>query len=319
MKFLIILFFFSNIIRADSIFEAYKQGDFEVAEKELILNQVQDPFDPVINYNLGAVQYKKSAFADARESFKKAVDYAEGLLKEHSLFNQGNSLYKNTFSMLGDDWENKKIEDAIFENAITEVKESITSYNTVLELDKESERARVNLEHAEELLKKLEQKKQQQKQDQNKNEQNKNQDKNDQNKNNDKQDKKNNSQDGDDKRDEQKGQDQNKDEQSGKDDKQNKQQDEQQDKQQNGSNEQQDEPNEEKNEQQQEVGGERKEEPQQQNQQQQQGESQENDMELRSMKALLDSLDDREGKLQKLLMRQKNAKAADQSKTMKNW
>jgi len=305
MIIVLILFFCVNTLCAASFLDSYQQGDFQAAEKELLLQQVQEPFDPVVNYNLGNVQYKRGTFADARESFKKSYEHAEGDLKEHAAFNLGNSFYKNTLSMLGEGWEDKQIEDATLDASIAEVKQSIEAYQNALTLDQDDEHAATNKEHAEELLKKLEKKKEdqknddQQKQDENKDQnqdQNKdeNKDNNEDQDNKNDQDKNNQDQKGDGQPDEQK-QDQNQDQQKTDDEK----------KDDGKSDEQQEDKS--SDQQQQQAGA--------SNEQQQA----ENDMEMRSMKALLDSLDDREGQLHKALMKQHMAQSAHETKSMKNW
>ena len=145
-------------------FKDYSKGKYKEAEEKLKMEQVDSPFNTMISYNLGVVQYREGKFNEAKESFlmaEKSTDkstYTDWSDKR-STFNLGNSLYKNTLSILGPGWEKKKLEDKVLESAISEVKQSIEKYK---KLPSWEERATVNLKYAEELLKKLTEKQQNQ-------------------------------------------------------------------------------------------------------------------------------------------------------------
>lgn len=138
-------------------FKDYSKGKYKEAEEKLKMEQVNSPFNPVINYNLGVVQYREGKFNDAKESFLRSEKATNKLTSKKSTFNLGNCLYKNTLSLLGSGWEKKKLEDKVLESAINEVKQSIEKYKQIASDEK---RIEVNLKHAEELLKKLTEKQQ---------------------------------------------------------------------------------------------------------------------------------------------------------------
>jgi len=187
--FVLLLCFVSNINASSrAALRDYEKKDFPKAEEKLKEMQIDHPYDPSINYNLGVVQYLQNKFEDAKESFNLVLKHSKEALVEEATFNLGNSLYKNTLAMLGENWEEKKLEDKVIESAIKEVKDSIEKYTTLLSKKPEDEKAKDNKKAAEDLLKKLEKKQEQQKQDKDKKDQDKkdNKDQQDQN-----QDKKN--------------------------------------------------------------------------------------------------------------------------------
>jgi hypothetical protein len=132
--------------------------------------QANDPNDPIINYNLGVACFRDSQFGEAKTNFARSLEYAgdNNELRIRCLFNCGNSCYKITLAMLPPGWEQKdqKVEQETLEKAITEIKQAIEHYEKFTKLDPKNKRAEKNLESAKEILKKLEEKwKQQQKQD----------------------------------------------------------------------------------------------------------------------------------------------------------
>lgn len=123
-------------------------------------------------YNSGVVLYKQGKFKEAREQFKKSIE--NRTIKERSYFNWANSSYKNCLEILGEDWEKREIDPKTLESAKQEVADSITQYKEAAKIDEKNERTQNNLKRAEELLEKLEKKKQEQdKKEQDKKEQDK--------------------------------------------------------------------------------------------------------------------------------------------------
>jgi len=150
-------------------FEAYKKNDFSTTQKILEQKQVDAPLSPLINYNLGNTYYKQKKYDAAKQSFFRAAKHSfvsDASLHEKATFNLANTLYKNTLTMLPKNWEHEKLDDALKKRAITEVSQSIESYKNVLSKNKENEFAKQNKTVAEELLRKLQNQKQdKQKQD----------------------------------------------------------------------------------------------------------------------------------------------------------
>ncbi len=145
---------------------AYQEGDYADAQKLLERQQINEPHDPQINYNLGNVYYHQGKFDAAKENFRRAVEGTtkDEALHEQAQFNWGNCFYRNTLHMLGKDWRWKKLEEKLNNSAIYEVKCAIIRFKDVLRTHADNERARVNLISSYELLKELEKKKQEQEQ-----------------------------------------------------------------------------------------------------------------------------------------------------------
>jgi hypothetical protein len=167
-----------------SAHKAYQQKDFDQAQEILEQKQVEAPNNPLINYNLGTIYYKKGDIAASKESFARAATHAFSSNKNilaKSRFNLGNCFYKKTLELLPHGWEEKpeNISDDIRKQAIKEIKQSIEQYKNSLKIEKNNERTKTNQKAAEEILKKLEKNKNKNKNKQNKknNKDKKNQDK----------------------------------------------------------------------------------------------------------------------------------------------
>ncbi len=189
IKVFICLLFLNNITQA-SIYSDYKvrkafsKNEFKEAVQILEKEQVETPHEPILNYNLGTAYYKLNNFDKAKSNLKRSVDNCsviadkkiQGNIKEKAYFNWGNSLYKSGLKLLGKNWEKEKIHNETLDLAITEIKSSIEKYRNVLVLNKDNQWADSNKNNAEELLKKLEEKKQQNKDQQDKKENSDNKD-----------------------------------------------------------------------------------------------------------------------------------------------
>lgn len=325
---------------------AYQQKDFNKAKKILEKEQVENPNDPLINFNLGTIYYKQKNYDLAKESFQRAATHAfanNKELLEKSYFNLGNSFYQKALSLLPPDWEKKvkadskeKIDDQVLQQAITAAKNSIEKYENTLKTNSENQNATDNKKAAEELLKKLMQKQQQQqnqqqdkkdqdkKQDQQQKQDQKNQDQQNQQqqkKDQENQDKKQNQQQQKDQKEKEKQQDQQQQQKKPQDEKEKQNQEQQQKQRKKEQEQQQDKQDkEEKKEQQQKHQQQRPEKQEGQKQQAQPTQQKKESMEARRMRALLQKLQDKEKDIQKKLMQQKMKAAVPPKNTyQKPW
>ncbi len=167
--FFILLFFTKGVSPFFSSYKArsaYLNKDYKKAKEILETQQINNPKDAEINYNLGSAYYKLNDFENAKSNFARAVEYSSDNkeLKEFSYFNWGNSFYQNSLRLLGNDWENKEFDENILDDVINQTKGSIEKFKNCLVLNKENQKAQHNKQMVESLLQKLRQKKQQQKQ-----------------------------------------------------------------------------------------------------------------------------------------------------------
>jgi len=160
----------------DLFFKDYSKKEPRDTVADLQNQQVNNPNDPQINYNLGVALYKTNDYSGAKENFKRALDFGKDtlVLRERCYFNLGNTNYQQTMQLLGYDWESKKIEPQVLGEATKTISEAIENYKNVLVLNKEDDKAQKNKNVAEELLKKLKKKQaEQQNKDKNKDKDNK--------------------------------------------------------------------------------------------------------------------------------------------------
>lgn len=174
MSMIAIIFFLSMIftpieLMSFNIFTNYSKLPPEQNVQNLTVDQINNPTDPYINYNLGVALYQSDKFDAAKNNFQRCLIHAKNKnLKERCYFNLGNSFYKNGLSGFPLNWQNKDtdVDQAKIGQAIQEVKEAIKNYERVLELNKENTHAKTNLEKAKDMLKKLQEKMKQQQQNQ---------------------------------------------------------------------------------------------------------------------------------------------------------
>ncbi|MBD3273196.1 hypothetical protein GF385_02480 [Candidatus Dependentiae bacterium] len=150
--------FFTNYKAKNAYFNDKFKNVIEILEKK----QVDNPDDPIINYNLGTTYYKLNEFDKAKSNLQRSIkncldDNIE--LKEKAYFNWANSFYKSCLNILGPNWEKKETNNQILDLALKEIKQAIEKYRNCLVLNKENKRAIFNKKKAEEILKKLEEKK----------------------------------------------------------------------------------------------------------------------------------------------------------------
>ncbi len=157
IQFFIVIFFLSGSLHAswfahDRAAQALQQNNLSQAKTVLQELLLHDPYNATVLYDAGIVSYKTNEFQPAAAYFKKAAQSAvDKQLQEQAYFNLGNTQVD-----------------------LKELEQAIKSYEKVLELNPENERAKHNLEKVKEML---EQQKQQQEQKDQKKKQDKGQDK----------------------------------------------------------------------------------------------------------------------------------------------
>ena len=137
------------------LFSSYDKKSPEDNVRDLAIEQINNPEDPYINYNLGVALYQTRKYDSAKNNFERAVKNAKNKkLKERSYFNLANSCYKNALSGLPVNWESEstKIEQDKLSFAIENAKQAVKNYESLLALNKENEQAKTNLKKAKELL-----------------------------------------------------------------------------------------------------------------------------------------------------------------------
>lgn len=165
--------------------KAYNQKNYTKTQNILEKKQVDSPNDPLINYNLGTTYFKQKKYEAALQSFERAAKHAFGKnneIVEKARFNAGNCLYRQTLKTLGPNWEKEKPDKAIAAKAIESITKSIDAYKKTLLIDPASKQAQANKKIAEELLKKLQEQKQDKKDKDKKDKDKKDKDKKDQDK-----------------------------------------------------------------------------------------------------------------------------------------
>ncbi len=158
----------------------------ETAIKNLKKKQIDTPLDPIVNYNLGITQYQEEAFESASNNFERAAaqsNHNPKLQAEASL-NAGTAHHAHAASL----YEKKELDQAL-----VKIDQALAWYSRLFASEKNQAIVAQKQEHAEQLKKKIEEEKKNQDQEKNKNNKDNNQqDKQDQenqqqNKNNDQQ------------------------------------------------------------------------------------------------------------------------------------
>src|SRR5579872_6559809 len=93
-----------------SLFTNYQENKPQENIELLQKQQVNNPKDPEINYNLGVAFYQNGKFGDAQANFSRALEYARDnkILKKQAQFNLGNSYYKHALGILPKNWEKEE-------------------------------------------------------------------------------------------------------------------------------------------------------------------------------------------------------------------
>lgn len=127
--------------------KAYQKGEYNIAQKLWENNILNNPEDANTIFNLGDNFYKKKNFAEAKNYFERVVNskMVEPEKKEQAYFNLANSLVQ-----------------------LNDLENAIKSYEKVLQINQDNKRAKKNIE----ILKKLLEQKNKNKDQDNKNKQN---------------------------------------------------------------------------------------------------------------------------------------------------
>jgi len=166
-----------------NLFKRYEQKKPVDAIRDLEDQLVHNPKDPCINYNLGVALYKSNRFDEAKSNFQRAALHAtNSAFKEQSYFNLGNCLYKNALSIMPENWESsdQDVDIKILEQAAVLASNAIKEYDSALAINEKNEKAISNRKEATKLLSKILEKKKQEQQKEEEDKKNKNKDNQDQ-------------------------------------------------------------------------------------------------------------------------------------------
>lgn len=134
--------------------KAFKDANFQEAEK-LFNEAIQDDQDSgLLHYNLGTAKFKNGDFESAIEEFSKSL--SDSTLREKATYNIGNSLLT------------QGINDTT--QSTEALEKSLYYYKKVLKENQKNEKARRNLELAQQIIAQRKQMQQDQQQDQNREE-----------------------------------------------------------------------------------------------------------------------------------------------------
>ncbi len=73
---------------------AYRAGEYDRALNRFIEAQIESPDRPEILYNIGNAYYKTGDFESAADSYRQALQSAEGSLRQQTLYNLGNAAFR---------------------------------------------------------------------------------------------------------------------------------------------------------------------------------------------------------------------------------
>ncbi len=122
----------------------YAEEKYDEANNKYRDALIESPESPIVNFNIGDVQYKKRNFEEAIKSYEKSTFSDDISLQSKTYYNIGNTLYK-----------------------MAKLPESILAYKKALELNPEDEDAKYNLEYVRAKLKDNSEKQPQENQQQN--------------------------------------------------------------------------------------------------------------------------------------------------------
>ena len=145
----------------------YKNKKYDEALKEYDRALTKSPNSAVVNFDIGAAQYKKGDFEKALGSFSKALISEDGKLELKTNYNIGNSKYKQGVLK----------ENTDLSSAISLLQDSLDYYKRAMKLDEENKDAKFNHEFVEKKLKILRDKQKKQKQQKDKKDKNKGEEK----------------------------------------------------------------------------------------------------------------------------------------------
>lgn len=138
---------------------SYKEQKYDDALKSYSQALSRQPDSVVINFDMGAAQYKTHEYGKAAISFEKALVAEDKRLEARAHYNLGNSKY-----MLG-----VSREDTDLSGAVQALEGALNNYSGALQWNSKDEDARINLAITEKKLKELKEKLRQQPQKNNSN------------------------------------------------------------------------------------------------------------------------------------------------------
>lgn len=123
----------------------YKNKKYDNALKEYNRALTKYPDSAIINFDIGAAQYKKGDYEKALSSFTKALTSENRKLEAKANYNIGNCKYKQAALK----------ENTDLSSAVSLLRDSLDYYKRAIELDEESKNAKFNHEFVEKKLKVL--------------------------------------------------------------------------------------------------------------------------------------------------------------------
>jgi Ca-activated chloride channel family protein len=126
--------------------DSFDRGDLDAAAEYYDLASVKIPESPIVEFNLGNVEYMRGDFAAARSRFEEAALKSRDLtLEAKALYNIGNCAFR----------QGQRQADSDLEKALEFFKESVEYYSAALEKEPGMPDAAHNLEVARLLIKDL--------------------------------------------------------------------------------------------------------------------------------------------------------------------
>lgn len=122
---------------------AYDKGQYAEALVDFQDALLDDPENPILNYNVGAAQYQQEKYEEALASFQKAALTQDPGVQQSAYYNQGNALYR-----------------------LQKYQEAVAAYKQALDLNPDDEDAKFNLELVRAKIKEMADKQQQENQQQ---------------------------------------------------------------------------------------------------------------------------------------------------------
>lgn len=124
--------------------QAFTKGDYATALETYRMAELMMPRSPELAYNQGVACYMLGDYAQARDAFNRSLLTRNVELEARIKFNLGNVGYASALKGVSNPPE-----------AIGLLKSAIAHYRDVLELDPEDDDARINIELAQQLIKNL--------------------------------------------------------------------------------------------------------------------------------------------------------------------
>ena len=123
----------------------YKEGKYDQALGLYNRALISRPDSALLNFNIGAANYKKGDYEKAAGYFEKSALTEDRLLEFKANYNSGNSQFKSA----------KLKEAAELESAVNLMRQSLEHYKRAMELNNKDEDAKINHDIAEKELKAL--------------------------------------------------------------------------------------------------------------------------------------------------------------------